>query len=569
MKRCFHGRTLLAGILLLTAGLRGTDAALPGSGPIVPELAAFEQAMTNYMNSHSFDSGTLSLMKDSKLVFRSGYGWGDSNKTVVIHPDNLFRLASVSKTITACAIKKLVSAGKLTTSTPVYAYLGIPPWGGTLGDTRITNITVQHLLDHTGGWTGGGSGSEAVFQTVSISTSMGLNYPAAASNIISWVWSKPLNFTPGVSNYYSNFGYQILGRVVEKASGKSYINYLKEDMFGPFGITNIIQSRSRPRDLDPWEIWYSSTSRTRSAVDFPTNIQVRYVDGGYYYESFDAFGGLSASAGDLCRYMLRYWVGGAQRTPGSSYGWTYIFYGSLPGTTTVIHQSITQNSSTTNGLEFAALFNERTSGGNDNEEAHTAIVNASTNVTSWPQAGGGRIEWNVAQTNVYEHASNVIVRLVRTGTTTLPVKVSYTTYSRTAGPSSYLPSAGIVSFAPGETSKNIPITIYDDGIISTNREFSLELISASGGAWLGDRVTCLVRILDTDLRFMGASSILPNGSFKSQVLGATGLPVRIQFTTNLINWQTLQTFTNLSGLTTWTDSGATNRPSSFYRAFVP
>ena len=108
--------------------------------------------------------------------------------------------------------------------------------------------------------------------------------------------------------------------MVERVSGKSYANYLREDLFGPYGITNIIPARSRPVDLDPWEIWYADTGRTRSAVDFPTNIQVRYVDGGHYLESFDAFGGLSASAGDLCRYMLRYWVAGDQRVPGSSYG---------------------------------------------------------------------------------------------------------------------------------------------------------------------------------------------------------------------------------------------------------
>jgi len=544
------------------------NAATPGSGPVVPELAGLEQAMTNYMASHGFEAGTLALMKNSKLVFRDGYGWLNTNKTSVIHPDNLFRLASVSKTITGCAIRKLMNAGAISSSTKVYSYLGIPPWNGNLGDTRITNITVQHLLDHQGGWTGGGSGSEAVFQTVSISTAMGLTYPAAASNIISWMWSQPLQFTPGTSNVYSNFGYQILGRVVEKASGKPFINYLREDMFLPVGVTNIIQSRSRPWERDPWEIWYADTGTTRSAVDFPTNITVRYVDGGHYLESFDAFGGLSASATDLCRYMLNYWVGGDRRIPGSSYGWTYLFYGSLPGVTTVISQSISQNSGDTNGLEFTALFNERT-GGNDNEEAYNAIYQATTNITSWPLSGGGKIEWNVSATNVYEHAGSVKVRLVRTELASLAVKVSYTTYSRTAGTNSYAPSAGIVSCVAGETSKDIVVPINDDGKIGPDRDFSLELISASGGAWLGNRVTCLVRILDTDLILTNAASFPAVGSFQTRVLGATGLPVRVEFSTNLVNWQLLQNITNVGGSTTVTDNAAGSRVAAFYRAFVP
>ena len=148
----------------------------PGSGPIVPELAPLEQAMTNFLVAHRFEAGTLALMRNSKLVFRQGYGWRDTNFTTVIHPDNLFRLASVSKMPTASAIYKLVAAGKITTGTRVYSYLGIPPWGGVLGDSRITNITVQNLLDHSGGWNKDTSPvGDPVFRTIQISTNMDLN----------------------------------------------------------------------------------------------------------------------------------------------------------------------------------------------------------------------------------------------------------------------------------------------------------------------------------------------------------------------------------------------------------
>ncbi len=183
----------------------------PGSGPIVPELAPLESAMSNVLTAHKLEAGTLALMKDSKLVFRQGYGWRDTNFTKVIHPDNLFRLASVTKPITASAIYKLVAAGKITTNTLVYAYLGIPPWNGTLGDSRITNITVQHLLDHAGGWNKNTSPvGEAMLKTILITTNMGLDHPANPTNIISWMFSKPLDFTPGTSNVYANIGYRNL-----------------------------------------------------------------------------------------------------------------------------------------------------------------------------------------------------------------------------------------------------------------------------------------------------------------------------------------------------------------------
>jgi CubicO group peptidase (beta-lactamase class C family) len=86
------------------------------------------------------------------MVFRQGYGWRETNLVQLTHPDNLFRLASICKPITGCAITKLIGGGAFASSTKVYSYLGIPPWGGTLGDSRITNITVQQLLDHTAGW---------------------------------------------------------------------------------------------------------------------------------------------------------------------------------------------------------------------------------------------------------------------------------------------------------------------------------------------------------------------------------------------------------------------------------
>lgn len=179
------------------------------------------------------------------------------------------------------------------------------------------------------------------------------------------------------------------------------------------------------------------------------------------------------------------------------------------------------------------------------------------------------VQWNVAATNVYEHAGSVSVKLVRSGLATLPVKISYTTYSKTADSTDYAPASGIVAFAAGETNKDINVPILDDGSIGPDKEFLLELISASGGAWLGDRVTSTVRILDTDLVFVGTPSFLTNGAFRIQVMGATGLTVRVDFSTDLLDWQLLQTFTNASGVATITDTNAPGRARGFYRAWVP
>ena len=554
----------------------------PGSGPVVPELAPLESAMTNFLVAHNFAAGTLALMKDSKLVFRQGYGWRDNHFTKVIHPDNLFRLASVSKMLTASSIYKLVAAGKITTSTRIYDYLGIQPWGGVLGDSRITNITVQHLLDHAGGWNQYATTPpfDPVFRTVQFSTNMGLNYPAGPTNVISWMFSKPLDFTPGSTNVYCNLGYLILGRVIEKASGKSYMDYLQQELLGNAGLTNIlgftnvVQSHSRPADLAPWEIWYADIPQflSRSAVDFPTNLSVRVIDGAGYFEAYDSCAGLSASALGLCHYLQNYLEGFNARISGSSFSWNDLFYGSLPGASSVLAQNISQTSSSTNGVEFAALFNQRydlVEGANI--AAYTAITNAVANISSWPANGGGMIQWSTTSASINKNSGFINVPLTRTGANNLTVKVSYTTYALTASSSNFFAVSGVVTFGSGVTSKNITIPILNDRVIDPARQFSLELISASGGAWLGDNVTCVVSILDTNLppSLTGQPVVLPNGNFQFQTLCSTGLIQTVQFSTNLIDWLPLQTFTNANPVTTFTDTNGSGPGVGFYRVVVP
>jgi CubicO group peptidase (beta-lactamase class C family) len=579
-----HSRTrtlwILTAILTwLNLGQEWGRAQIYGSGPIVPEMAPFESAMTNFLISHGFESGTLALMHGSKLVFRQGYGWRDRNLTKVIHPDNLFRLASVSKMLTESSIYKLVDAGTITTNTLIYSYLNIPPWGGTLGDSQIPTITVQNVVDHKGGWDDAISPvGDPVFKTVEISSQMGLNHPAQPTNVISWMFSKPLDHPPGTYYAYSNFGYDILGRIIEKASGKSYMNYIQQNLLGnnvitnSLGFTNVILSHSRPVDLDPWEIFYAEPTPylLQSAVDYPTNLTVADIDGGYYYESFDSFGGVSASAIGLCKYLLNYWEGGHARTPGN-YGWGYTFFGSLPGATAVLYQNILQTTTATNGLEFAALFNERTGAapGTDNQDALNAILAASNSITSWPASGGGMVQWAIVTTNVNKASGSVTVALTRTGANSLPVKVSYTTYPITAGSSNFTATAGIATFAAGVTSTNITVPILNDRVVEPTRQFSLELISASGGAWLGNQLSALVNILDTNTPpKIAGKPLVVNGNFQFQFTCSTGVVLTVETSTNLLNWQPLRTFTNTTSSATFTDS-APSSTRTFYRVASP
>ena len=120
-------------------------------------------------------------------------------------------------------------------------------------------------------------------------------------------------------------------------------------------------------------------------------------------------------------------------------------------------------------------------------------------------------------------------------------------------------------------SQNVTVPILNDRVIDPPRQFSLELISASGGAWLGDRLTTVVSILDTNTApsFTGQPVILPGGGFQFQTRCAAGLLLTVEYSADLANWQPLQTFTNAAPVTTVTDTNAGARGRGFYRLVVP
>jgi CubicO group peptidase (beta-lactamase class C family) len=127
---------------------------------------------------------------------------------------------------------------------------------------------------------------------------------------------QPLQFDPGTEKAFSNVGYCMLGRVIEKATGKSYATYIKDDLFRPLGIADIRVGRHSADQHDPREVSYP----------------VRGVP----IEMMDSFGGLVASAPALCKFLDVYWANGQPRQPGDDEQWTY--FGNVVGTTAIVRQ---------------------------------------------------------------------------------------------------------------------------------------------------------------------------------------------------------------------------------------
>lgn len=315
--------------------------------PSAAEFSSFDDAMRKFLDERPADcpaiAATLAVGREGKVVFSQGYGFADPAGKRPLPADAPMRIASVGKPITAAAVRKLVREKKLALDTPAFEFLGIDL---KKADPRLAKITVAQLLDHRGGWDRETS-FDPMFRSREIAAALGKPSPAAADDVVRYMAARPLQFDPGTATKYSNFGYCVLGRVIEKASGKRYIEYVRQEILAPLGIQSVELGRSRPAERNAAEPWYSDPNRGPSVFD---NQTVSLPDGGFCLEAMDAHGGLIASTADLCRFFMAYRMDGEPRAPHDRIQGT--FFGSLPGTFSIVVQR-------PDGLVLAAILNRR------------------------------------------------------------------------------------------------------------------------------------------------------------------------------------------------------------------
>lgn len=363
------------------------SAPLPVSGVAVPQLAVFDQAMQDYMAQRSIRGATLAVMKNGVVVLERGYGWQDRGQTRPLPPHALLRLASVTKPITAATIRNLARAGNLALSDKVFCrpstvgtcWLRIEPFGTP--DARLGDITIQHLLDHKGGWDRTvpkpdyPNGADPMFQPIYIAGKLGIPSPPSKQDTVRYMMGQPLDFTPGTHTAYSNFGYLLLGLIVEQVTGRSYTAYVQDTVFNPLGVadTEIELGRSLPQFRNLREPWYDHANWTGQCVFLP-HLHVRHPDGGFYLEAMEAHGGLIASGRALLSFMQVYRLDGHLRA-GS---FEYTFFGAIAGTFTMVRQR-------PDGVNIAVLFNQNWDpSGLRYDVIRTVLDQAADAVLEWP-----------------------------------------------------------------------------------------------------------------------------------------------------------------------------------------
>ncbi|HEX4021367.1 MAG TPA: serine hydrolase domain-containing protein [Acidobacteriaceae bacterium] len=327
---------------------------------------------------------SIAISRNGRFAYDRADGMADHQHLTQAQLDSLFRIASLTKPITSVAIFSLIEQGKLNLNDKVFGPSGVlgTRYGKPPYKIYVADITVDNLLTHTaGGWPAGDA--DPMFHNDSWDQT---------KLITSTIENIPLTNPPGAQWAYSNFGYCVLGRVIEQVTGQPYESYVQTSILAPCGITGMQIARNKERQKAPNEVVYVGQY---SEDPYKININRMDSDAGWIASSTQLVQFLNHVAGapDIPA-LLKPATIRTMTTPVAVYpagparyarGWmvsgngNWWHSGSLPGSTTIMVR-------TANGLCWAALCNTRT-------EPHSEMDSA-LDRTMWDMVGSVP-GWNV------------------------------------------------------------------------------------------------------------------------------------------------------------------------------
>lgn len=268
------------------------------------ETRVIDQNVKAFMRKWKVKGASIAVTKDEQLVYAKGFGIANTETGEEVKPGHLFRIASVSKLITAVAVMKLYEDGKLGLDDKVFGKEGILNDSIFLlyRDKRYEDITIRQLLNHTAGWSR--YAGDPMFSSLYIARKMDLEAPADFKSILQYTLSRRLNYNPGTRYSYSNFGYGILGEIVARRSGMTYQDYVLMNILKPLDIHDMHIGRSFYHDKFPNEVRYHSSAGAMTTYSMDgSGEKVPIYYGGNNIELLGPAGGWVASAPELIKFM--------------------------------------------------------------------------------------------------------------------------------------------------------------------------------------------------------------------------------------------------------------------------
>ncbi len=270
----------------------------------IPALRSMDSEIERFINKWEIKGISLAVTRHDSLLYAKGYGWADLNAGIPMDASSIMRMASVSKLVTAVGIMRLCEEGKLSLGTKVFGEEGIlndTAYTNSMRDLRMRDITVDHLLQHKGGFTLGAG--DPMFNTKDIMAVKHLSTPPTNEELTKIVLGRRLGFTPGAGRRYSNFGYMLLSLVIEKVSGKSYWDFVREEVLEPAGAYQFRPATNYYADRHNREVRYYPPDNELVEEYNGSGNMVERVYGGSNVNGLLGAGGWVAPASDIARLV--------------------------------------------------------------------------------------------------------------------------------------------------------------------------------------------------------------------------------------------------------------------------
>lgn len=268
------------------------------------EAETFERVVQDFMQRWEITGASIAVMKDGRLLYSKGFGWADKEAGVPMDVRHIFRIASLSKLITATGIMKLCENGRLSLDARVFGPEGIldDSLFRNIRDRRIEKITVEHLLRHQGGYSI--RAGDPLFHSVSVARQLGIDPPVDFDQMVRYAAETRLRYAPGESNLYSNLGYVVLSKVIEKASGIPYESYIRDSILAPIGCRDMHIGRSSYDERFPNEVRYYEPEDTEPVEAYDGSGRlVPHCYGGCDLQVLSGAGGWVASPTELMKFI--------------------------------------------------------------------------------------------------------------------------------------------------------------------------------------------------------------------------------------------------------------------------
>jgi CubicO group peptidase (beta-lactamase class C family) len=320
--------------------------------PSQSERALMSNLARGFMQQYDVPGLSVAVGRSGALLYEDAFGWADREKREVLSPMHLFRIASVTKTITSVAIFSFIEENRIRLTDRVFgpgAIIGTD-YGRPPYHPQVDEITIEHLLTHTaGGW----SNAQA--------DPMFMNPAMNHAQLIAWTLrDRPLDHAPGQQYAYSNFGYCVLGRIIEKIMAQPYAIHVRNSVLKGCGINDMTIAGNTLAQRRPGEVKYYGQG------DNPYGMNVARMDshGGWIARPADLVqffmhvSGFAPPANILNRQTIQTMTTASAANAGYAKGWAvnradnWWHGGSLPGTATIAVR-------THSGFCWAAFANTR------------------------------------------------------------------------------------------------------------------------------------------------------------------------------------------------------------------